>query len=67
MKKGDKSNKRLPHDPNKIAAIRATAKKFKVSESYVRLSISKTVTYGQSDDIRQHYAKIYNQIQSITA
>lgn len=67
MKKTTKSRKRPPHDPNKVVAVKATAKKFEVTEAYVRLCVSGDAKTGQSDDIRKYYQTVYQRIQSVTA
>lgn len=66
MVKHIKSKARKPHDPNKIAAIKATANHFSVTETYVRRAVVGDAQYGQSEDIKKHFQKIYDKIKSIT-
>jgi hypothetical protein len=66
MLKTTKVRARLPHDPNKVAAIRSTANHFKVTETYVRRAVSGDADYGRSEEIKKHFTKVFNKINSIT-
>lgn len=60
----NKSMKRKPYDAKKSLAVKATAAHFKCSESWVRLCVSGTAKYGNSDDVKKFYTQKYSEISS---
>lgn len=66
MKTEYKSNKRKPHNPNRIAAIKSTALKFSCTESYVRSIIAGNVTYGNYEAILKNFNQVYKKIEAVT-
>lgn len=65
MTNSNKNRLRKPYDAKKALAVKSSAEKFKVSESYVRMCLSGTKDYGQCDDIKKFYQEKYNELQSI--
>ncbi len=65
MTKGNKSRPRKSYDAEKSLAVKATAEKFRVSESYVRMCLAGTKNYGQCDKIKKFYTEKYSELQAI--
>lgn len=58
-------NKIKVYDALRAQAVKATAAKFSVSETYVRRCIASDDLGGQSYEIKRHFNKIYSDLQSV--
>ena len=58
-------NKIKVYDALRAQAVKSTATKFSVSETYVRRCIASSDIGGRSYDIKRHFNKIYSDLQSV--
>lgn len=65
MDKSKKKAKRQPYDLKRAAAVKWTAREFRVTEPYVRNVLNGLATYGLSDDIRRAFNKKYAELKQV--
>ncbi|MES2478749.1 MAG: hypothetical protein V4561_06670 [Bacteroidota bacterium] len=58
-------NKIKVYDALRAQAVKSSATRFNVSETYVRRCISSTDIGGQSEEIRRHFNLVYKNLQNV--